>query len=112
MATGKFIKGMFIGAAVGGALTLFDKETRDAVIKKGKIFWKEIKTTVRNPKEKVEGIRTKVELVMENYRELSEELKTLTEKAKDLVEAGEGAKKLFMETAEVFKKDENGSKVE
>ncbi len=106
MAANKFVKGMLIGALVGGALTLLDKETREDVLKKGKNLWENLGETVKNPKETVGKIKGKVEQIKENYVELRDELKVLAEKANEFMEAGEEAAKLLLETKEVFTKEE------
>jgi gas vesicle protein len=104
----KLWKGMLFGALAGGAVSLFDRDTRQAVTsscKKGAqtatYYIKHPNEAVTQVKETTQKIRTTIEQVSEDVSFISgqvEELKGLTPAVKDLVE----------DTKEVFTKDKEG----
>src|SRR6478752_953005 len=69
----KLVEGIVIGAIIGGAVSLFDKETRSSVIQGSKKLKDKTTTLIQHPelvtdtvKEKYETIRTTIEQVSED----------------------------------------------
>jgi len=104
---GKFWKGVLLGALVGGAISLIDKETRDSVIENSKKVGNNVKEIVKNPKATYLAARQKINHLIETYQEINEDLQFIAEKAVELKEVGEEATKIITETKKVFEKNES-----
>ncbi|SRR5690606_24923429 len=102
----KLAKGMLIGALVGGALSLFDRETRKEVFSSGKKVGIKVLDVLSNPGKTLSGIKEKVEALQKAYREINEDLRFFVEKAQEIKEASLETKELLEETKEVFRKEE------
>lgn len=99
----KLAKGMFIGALVGGALSLIDRETRREVFAAGKKVGNKVLDVLSDPGKTLSGIKEKVEAVQKAYREINEDLRFFVEKAQEIKEASLETKELLEETKEVFR---------
>lgn len=84
MSSNKFWKGVVIGAIVGGAVTLFNKDVREQVAEDGKRVGAKIKNVVSNPKQTVECVQNKVNEITQAYKNFSEDLQFITEKANEI----------------------------
>lgn len=93
MSSNKLWKGMLIGAVVGGAVTLFDKEVRRQVATDSKRVGNQIKKVVTNPQQTVACVQNKINQFSDAYKNLNEDLQFITEKAAEI-------KELSRETAE------------
>lgn len=102
MGASKFVKGILIGAAVGGAITLFDKETRQKVFSKSKRLGNSLLETVKNPNEKIEGIKKTINQLQHAYNEINEDIRFIVEKAQEIKEVSKETGKLINETKETF----------
>lgn len=80
----KFWKGMLVGALAGGAITLFDRDTRIAM----KENCQKAAKVIKNPKETASKIWTTVE-------QISEDIAYITDKVEELRDATPQVKKYF-----------------
>jgi gas vesicle protein len=100
--TGKFWRGVFIGALVGGALSLFDKPTREAVASNCKRAAKKAADIVTNPKEVAEKVKIKTEQVRQTIEQVSDDLHFIKEKVEEFAEATPEVVNFVKETKDVF----------
>lgn len=107
MGTKKLAKGMVIGALVGGAITLFDRETRKDVIRAGKTVGNKVLHVISNPGKTWHGLQEKVNEFQSAYRELNEDIRLIMEKAQEIKEVSLETKELLRETKEVFLEDKS-----
>lgn len=105
MGARKFAFGILIGAAIGGAVSLLDPNTRKDVWKMTKTASRKISETVKNPKEKYRMIRAQMEGLRDSFRELNEDLRFMTEKAAEIKELGMETIKTIEETKKVFQSE-------
>lgn len=104
----RFWKGMFIGALAGGALSLLDKETREAV----KDSWQKAvngaSKLVQNPGEVRDQLKEAAQKVRETVEQVGEDLSFIAEKVEELRETTPQVTQMLKETKETFaKKDED-----
>lgn len=82
----RFLKGVFIGAVVGGAYTLFERETRDAMVEMGKETCEKVGKFVRHPIRSTENLRENIREVKETFQEIREDFKFVTDKVHELTD--------------------------
>lgn len=107
MSSSKFVKGMMIGALIGGAITLLDKDTRRDLAQKSKKVGANVKKSLSNPKETIQKVQMRAEHFRQIYHEMNDDIRFIAEKAVELKEAGEEAAKLVEETKNEFKNKQN-----
>ncbi len=118
MGKNKFLTGVILGAAVGGLLTLFDKQTREDVVRSSKKSGEYISKYARDPKLLMETskeiyskIQTTASQVGDDIRFINhklEEIKEVTPQVKEMIE---DTKDNFQHSTEVYKEalhDEKG----
>lgn len=105
MSSGKFWKGIVIGAMIGGAVTLFDKEVRKQVAEDSKRVCRKVKVVVSNPQQTVECVQDKVNQFTQSYKKLSEDIQFITEKATEI-------KNLSQQTMETVQELKHSPKME
>ncbi|WML42970.1 YtxH domain-containing protein [Neobacillus sp. PS3-40] len=104
----KFLKGMFLGALAGGALSLLDRETRQVM--KGNC--QKATNIIKNPRRISEQVKEAALKFKATVEQVSEDLSYISEKVEELREATPQVTKLLKETKEVFSKKEEVTKQE
>lgn len=103
--TKKFWKGMFLGAAIGAAISLFDRETRKSVIESCKKGTKEVSYYVLHPNEMAEKVKDKTEQLRASVEQISEDISYITGKVEELKETAPAVADIVKETKEAFLDD-------
>ncbi|MFP7735683.1 YtxH domain-containing protein [Priestia aryabhattai] len=100
----KLVEGIVIGAIIGGAISLFDKETRNSVIQGSKKLKDKTTTLIQHPelvtdtvKEKYETIRTTIEQVSEDVSFVAGKVEKLKETTPQVMEIVNDTKEAFVE---------------
>jgi gas vesicle protein len=100
----KLVEGIVIGAIIGGAVSLFDKETRSSVIQGSKKLKDKTTTLIQHPelvtdtvKEKYETIRTTIEQVSEDVSFVAGKVEKLKETTPQVMEIVNDTKEVFVE---------------
>ncbi|MED3881696.1 YtxH domain-containing protein [Priestia megaterium] len=100
----KLVEGIVIGAIIGGAVSLFDKETRTSVIQGSKKLKDKTTTLIQHPelvtdtvKEKYETIRTTIEQVSEDVSFVAGKVEKLKETTPQMMEIVNDTKEAFVE---------------
>ncbi|WP_394557729.1 YtxH domain-containing protein [Priestia aryabhattai] len=100
----KLVEGIVIGAIIGGAVSLFDKETRSSVIQGSKKLKDKTTTLIQHPelvtdtvKEKYETIRTTIEQVSEDVSFVAGKVEKLKETTPQVMEILNDTKEAFVE---------------
>ncbi|MED3979567.1 YtxH domain-containing protein [Priestia megaterium] len=100
----KLVEGIVIGAIIGGAVSLFDKETRTSVIQGSKKLKDKTTTLIQHPelvtdtvKEKYETIRTTIEQVSEDVSFVAGKVEKLKETTPQVMEIVNDTKEAFVE---------------
>ncbi|MBT2255804.1 YtxH domain-containing protein [Priestia megaterium] len=99
----KLVEGIVIGAIIGGAVSLFDKETRSSVIQGSKKLKDKTTTLIQHPelvtdtvKEKYETIRTTIEQVSEDVSFVAGKVEKLKETTPQVMEIVNDTKEAFV----------------
>lgn len=110
MSKRKLWSNILIGAAIGAAVSLLDKQTRDSVMENGKRAAGKTKEFLQNPgivvdkvNEKVENFRATIEQAREEYEYFAEKVNELRETTPQLIE-------MVKETKEAFVKEDDEKK--
>ncbi|BFI97880.1 YtxH domain-containing protein [Priestia sp. Y58] len=100
----KLVEGIVIGAIIGGAVSLFDKETRSSVIQGSKKLKDKTTNLIQHPelvtdtvKEKYETIRTTIEQVSEDVSFVAGKVEKLKETTPQVMEIVNDTKEAFVE---------------
>ncbi|MDO6851094.1 YtxH domain-containing protein [Priestia megaterium] len=100
----KLVEGIVIGAIIGGAVSLFDKETRSSVIQGSKKLKDKTTNLIQHPelvtdtvKEKYETIRTTIEQVSEDLSFVAGKVEKLKETTPQVMEIVNDTKEAFVE---------------
>ena len=100
----KLVEGIVIGAIIGGAVSLFDKETRSSVIQGSKKLKDKTTTLIQHPelvtdtvKEKYETIRTTIEQFSEDVSFVAGKVEKLKETTPQVMEIVNDTKEAFVE---------------
>lgn len=101
----KFWRGMVVGALVGGAVSLLNKQTRQSVFEQVKTSKDKVVDTIKNSGEVLEGIKDKTTAFVATAKEMGEDFRYITEKAEELAEMTPQVKKLIQDTKDVFQKE-------
>ncbi|MEH6993842.1 YtxH domain-containing protein [Neobacillus drentensis] len=102
-----FLKGIFYGAIVGGALSLLDKKTRQDMkvnVKKG---YEQVSYIARHPGEITENIKGTAEKIRNTIEQVSEDISYITGKVDELRELTPQVKEIVKETKSTFSNHED-----
>lgn len=94
----RFLEGVFLGALVGGAFTLLDKETRKMVFDTSKEVIGKTSKVLRDPSMVTEKIRKSVDEFTTTYKQIKEDIAFVTEKANELKETTPQMIEIFKDT--------------
>lgn len=97
-----FWKGIILGALAGGAISLLDKPTRNAVASNCKKATKSVAHMIQNPGEVVDKVKTTSEQVRQTIEQVSDDIFFIKEKVEELTEATPHVVNVVKETKDVF----------
>lgn len=97
-----FWKGIILGALAGGAISLLDKPTRNAVASNCKKATKSVAHMIQNPGEVVDKVKTTSEQVRQTIEQVSDDIFFIKEKVEELTEATPYVVNVVKETKDVF----------
>lgn len=100
----KLVDGMLIGALIGGAISLLDKNTRTTVIHNGKCVGGKLKYVVQNPQEVADAVRMRIDTVKTTMDDVSRDIDYLRLKVNQLKETTPQVLEIVNETKEVISK--------
>jgi gas vesicle protein len=108
----KMVEGMLIGAVIGAAISLFDKETRESFLHTSKRVSKKTVDVLRNPqgytelvKDQFNTVRTTIEQVAEDVRIVTSKVNEIVETTPELVDAVKDTKDAIIHKTEVIRDD-------
>jgi gas vesicle protein len=101
--TNKFWKGMLLGALAGGALSLFDKDTRAAM----KENCQKASDIIKNPKQTYEQTKEAVIKIKTIVEQVNEDLSYISEKVEELRETTPQVTKILKDTKQAFTKNDS-----
>jgi len=104
-----FWKGMLLGAAAGGALSLLDKGTRQEMMEKVQTVSGKVSYIVRNPKEISKKISSTAGKMKSAYEQVSEDISYIMEKVDELRELTPQVTEIVKETKDTFSNSEESS---
>jgi gas vesicle protein len=99
----KFWKGMLWGALAGGAVSLFDKDTR--LVMKG--HCQKASEMIKNPGETYDQLKDAVIKIKTVVEQVNEDLSYISEKVEELRESTPQVANIIKETKEAFSKKED-----
>jgi gas vesicle protein len=99
--------GILIGALVGAAVSMFDKQTREHVLEGGRKLGSQVAKTVKNPKETQEALKEKFNEFKETVEHLSEDVSFIAGKVDEIRELTPQVVDIVKETKEVFSAEES-----
>lgn len=102
MAKNKLAQGIVLGAIIGGALSLLDRETRRQTIDATKRSSEAISYYANNPKELTDRVKVKVDQLKETAEQLQGDFAFLTDKVNEVKELTPKMKGILNETKETF----------
>lgn len=85
----KMLKGMLIGAAIGAAVTLFDRKTRQSVAKSAKEYGIKTWHSVKRPKETIEKVTDKLTTIGEQLQQTADEALYIMDKIAEIAKTEE-----------------------
>ncbi|MDQ0231652.1 YtxH domain-containing protein [Metabacillus malikii] len=94
----KLLKGMVIGAIVGAAVSMFDKNTRQAVLQSSKSMCSSLTQYVKQPTKLTTDVKRKVDTVRDTVQEVSDDLAFINEKVNELKESSPHVIHMLQET--------------
>ncbi|WP_458414708.1 YtxH domain-containing protein [Schinkia sp. CFF1] len=100
----KLVRGMLYGAAVGAAVSLLDRETREKTILQMKDCSKRIWNFSKNPSVFIENVSNKIEATRNKVEEVSEDIAFIVDKVNDIKQSSE---KLLIPNSEEGEKQED-----
>lgn len=102
MGESKFVKGVICGALVGGALTMFDKKTRNAVAVKSRTIGNQIQYYSTNRQELKKILEDQITKWKSFYDQLSSDATYISQKVNEVKEITPQVKTLLTDTKEAF----------
>lgn len=97
-----FLKGIVYGAIAGGALSLLDKQTRQAMKVNVKKAYSQVSYVVRHPGEITDNVKETADKIRNTIEQVSEDISYITGKVDELRELTPQVKERVMETKSTF----------
>jgi methyl-accepting chemotaxis protein len=107
-----FLKGLFYGALAGGALSLFDKKTRQDMKMNVQKAYEQVSYVVRHPGEFTENVKETAEKIRNTVEQVSEDISYITGKVDELRELTPQVKEVVRETKSTFSNHDDSKIVE
>lgn len=108
----KMVQSMLIGAVIGAAVSLFDKETRETFVHNSKCVGQKTVDVIKHPgkytnrlKDQYNAIRTTVEQVSEDVRFVTGKVNELTEATPQIVDILKDTKEAFSHNSQMGRED-------
>ena len=108
----QFWKGMLFGAIAGGAISLFDKDTRQIMKEHVGRVANKTSYIVRNPKETAMQVKDTALKIKATIEDVSEDFSYIQDKVDELRELTPQVTEILKETKDAFKKDEGTALIE
>jgi len=102
MSENKLGKGILYGALIGGAVTMLDRKTRDAVINKSRFVRNEIQYYSKNREELKTTIESQVSKWKAFYEQFASDATYLSQKVNEVKEITPQVKTLLTDTKDAF----------
>ncbi|MGP1910146.1 YtxH domain-containing protein [Metabacillus sp. JX24] len=100
-----FLKGVFAGAAIGGAITLLHKPTRDQFVRQGITLKDKTAVYIENPSLLTEEIKEQIDKARAVVQEAKDDIDFINEKINELKETTPQVLQMIEETKERFLTD-------
>lgn len=107
MSKNQFWKGMLYGAIAGGALSLFDKDTRHIMKKNVSKVYQQVSYIVRHPGEISDQVKETAEKLKTTFEQVSEDIYYITGKVDELRELTPQVKEIVKDTKDTFSKNDD-----
>jgi gas vesicle protein len=104
--TKKFWTGVLWGALAGGAISLLDRDTRQAVAQSCKKTSGELSYYIKHPDEVVEQVKDATTKIRSTVEQVSGDISFIADKVEELREVTPAVKGIVKETKEVFQNEE------
>lgn len=98
----KFWLGMALGALAGGAISLFDRETRESVQDDARKVSSGVKYIVKNPNEFIGEVKETVNKVRSTVEQVTEDVSLIAEKVEEIKEVSPQVANIVHDTKETF----------
>ncbi|MFJ7973342.1 YtxH domain-containing protein [Psychrobacillus sp. NPDC096389] len=102
MSESKFVKGVVCGALIGGALTMLDEKTRNAVIQKSNSIGRQIKYYSTNRQELKMTLEDQLTKWKSFYEQINSDATYISQKVNEVKEMTPQVKTLLTDTKEAF----------
>lgn len=100
--TKNFWKSVFVGAIVGGAISLVNGETRKAVVHNIQKGYKELTYCLKHPNETLEQIKESSQQIRSTVQQVGDDITFIKEKVNELQEVTPSVVNIIKETKEAF----------
>lgn len=107
MSKNQFWKGMLYGAIAGGALSLFDKDTRQIMKKNVSKVYQQVSYVVRHPGEISDQVKETAEKLRTTFEQVSEDISYITGKVDELRELTPQVKEIVKDTKDNFSQNDD-----
>jgi methyl-accepting chemotaxis protein len=101
----KLLQGMLLGALAGGALSLFDKETRRTVLETSRKTAGSAAYYIKNPSKAAESVKQTASSIRTTIEQVTEDVTFITEKVEELREVTPQVMDIVQETRSAFSKE-------
>lgn len=85
----KLVTGMIVGAALGAAVSLFDRETREKTFSQIKVCSQKVWNYSKNPSELIGNISNKISVTRQKIEEVTEDIAFIVEKVNDIKQSSD-----------------------
>lgn len=102
MGESKFVKGVVCGALIGGALTMLDEKTRNAVVQKSTSIGRQIKYYSTNRQELKTIVEDQLTKWKSFYEQMNSDATYISQKVNEVKEMTPQVKTLVTDTKEAF----------
>ena len=102
MGSNKLSRGIFLGAILGGAVSLLDRETRKQTFDAARKSSQTLTYYTSHPKELAERTKSKVEKIKATVEQVQEDFEFLSSKFEEVKEMTPQLKNILNETKETF----------
>lgn len=107
MSKNQYWKGMLYGAIAGGALSLFDKDTRQIMKKNVSKVYQQVSYVVRHPGEISDQVKETAEKLRTTFEQVSEDISYITGKVDELRELTPQVKEIVKDTKDNFSQNDD-----
>ncbi|MBO0960677.1 YtxH domain-containing protein [Neobacillus sp. MM2021_6] len=108
----QFWKGMLLGALAGGAISLFDKPTREAMKENLSKTSNKVAYIVRNPGEIADKVKGTANKIKTTFEQVSEDISYITDKVEEIKELTPQVTEMMKETKDTFTGSEEADLLE